>query len=63
MDNTFLKLLEVSKYENRSARRTYNKGKLDITVDEENRMAGINWATTIEIDPILPTKEVDLDYV
>lgn len=64
MDTTsFLSLLAVSNNENRKARRTYNKGKLDITVDDENRMHKVNWATTIEIDPILPTKEVDLDYV
>jgi hypothetical protein len=64
MDATSLtSLFSVSKFENRNAKRTNNKGKMDITVDDENRMAGVNWATTIEIDPILPTKEIDLDYV
>lgn len=64
MDITsLLKLVAVSAGENRKARRTYNQGKMDITVDDENKMAGVNWATTIEIDPILPTKDIDLDYV
>lgn len=62
MDTSLLSLLAVSKYENHKARRTYNKGKLDVSVDDENRMSGVTWATEIEIDPILPTKDVDLDY-
>jgi hypothetical protein len=63
MDTTSLtSLLSVSIFENRNAKRTTNKGKLDITVDDEDRMVGVNWATTIEIDPILPTKKIALDY-